>query len=595
MTDLLVPLPVALPLAAAAILLIFAHHWPQRAPDAIAVTTSLVVAVVCGLLLPRVAPAPAIYWFGGWQPRQGVSIGISFLIGQTDALIALFIALLFSASLIFARGYMPEIGTYFQVLMLLLMAGMIGFCLTHDLFNLFVWFEVMSVAAFALTAARLEASALEGALNFTVVNTIGSYMMLAGIGLIYAQLGTLDFAALAQGVAKAHGNPVLTAAFCLLVIALLTKAAIVPFQFWLSDAHAVAPSPVSVIFSGAMVSVALYGAAKLYHQVFAGDPPVDFAMHHLMLGMGAVSAIIGGLMCLWQRHLKRLLAFSTIAHLGIMLVGISLPSAAGTVGMIVYLLGHGLVKASAFMIAGILLATYGGIDELGLRGYGRAIWPAGVAMALAGLLLAGTPIGLLGEGAALIGSAADSPGDVWAFAAVTFGAGLTGAAVLRATGRIFLGLGPVPGEEEFEPTEHESESQRPFWLMFIPCATLLLASLVNGTIVADFVHRAAAAFLHPDNAAILRGAATLAGPARLPPLPHDRLAWVPWLGVVLALSLAAWDLSRRWLPRRLRGLARGTVAPLRFVLSHLHDGIIGDYVAWMLAGLAIMAVVLALA
>lgn len=594
MTDLLVPLPIALPLAAAAILLVFAHNWPERAPDAIAVVVSLAVAAICGLLLPRVAQAPIAYWFGGWQPRHGLTLGIGFVIDQTGALIALFIALLFAATFIFARGYMPEIGTYFQALMLLMMTGMIGFCLTHDLFNMFVWFEVMSVAAFALTAVRLEASALEGALNFTVVNSIGSYLMLGGIGLIYAKVGALDFSALAQGIAKAGANPVVTAAFCLVVIALLIKAAIVPFQFWLSDAHAVAPSPVSVIFSGAMVSVALYGAAKLYRQVFAGDPAVDFAMHHLMLGMGAASAIVGGLMCLWQRHLKRLLAFSTISHVGIMLIGIGLPSAAGTVGMIVYLLGHGLVKASAFMVAGILLATYGGIDELGLRGLARPIWPAGLALALAGLLLAGAPIGLMGQGATLIGSAAASAGDIWAVVAMTLGAALTGGAVLRAAGRIFLGLGPVPGEEEFEPTEREAETRRPFWLMFAPCAVLVLAALTSGGTVARFVHRAAGPFIHPDNAGILQGAAKLTGSGGIAPLPPDPHPLVPWLGLALALGLAAWDLSRQYLPHRLLSLSRMGVAPVWAVLSKAHDGIIGDYVAWMVAGLAVMAAVLAL-
>lgn len=595
MTDYLVPLPVALPLATAAILLIFSHAWSARTPDVIAMIVSLAVAAICGLLLSRVAQAPVVYWFGGWQPRAGITLGISFVVDQTGALIGLFIACLFCATFVFALGYMPEIGAYFQALMLLLMAGMIGFCLTHDLFDMFVWFEVMSVAAFALTAVRLEASALEGALNFTVINGIGSYFMLAGIGLIYAQAGALDFAALAKSVAAAHGNPVVVAGFCLVIVALLTKAAIVPFQFWLSDAHAVAPSPVSVIFSGAMVSIALYGTAKLYRQVFAGDPAVDFAMHHLMLGMGAASALVGGLMCLWQRHIKRLLAFSTIAHLGIMLIGISLPSSIGTVGMLVYLLGHGLAKGSAFMIAGILLALAGGVDELVLRGRGRDIWPAGIAMALAGLLLAGAPIGLMGAGASLIGSAADQAGDIWAFAVITFAAALTGGTVLRAAGRIFIGLGRIPGEEQHGPSEAESETQRPFWLMLLPCAVLLALAFANGDWVAHFVHRAAAAFIHPDNAAILRGAPAMTPNAALPPIPPDAHPLVPWIGVGFALALAGWDLSRQYLPNWLRQSAHIAVAPLWQVLTKAHDGVVGDYVAWMVAGVAIMAVVLALA
>ena len=200
---------------------------------------------------------------------------------------AAFIGLLFAATLVFAWGYFDEVHAHFHVLMLLFMAGMIGFCLTHDLFNLFVWFEVMSVAAFALTGYALRSSALDGALNFTVVNTIGSYLILGGIGLIYAQVGALDFAALGAGVAAAPDDPVIAAAFALLATGLLIKAAQVPFQFWLSDAHAVAPSPVSVIFSGAMVALGLFGVARLTWTVFAAVAGGACTWSRtLLLGMG---------------------------------------------------------------------------------------------------------------------------------------------------------------------------------------------------------------------------------------------------------------------------------------------------------------------
>ena len=185
----------------------------------------------------------------------------------------------------------------------------------------------------------------------------------------------LDFTALARVVAGARGDKVIVASFCLLVTGLLIKAAVVPFQLWLADAHALAPSPVCVIFSGAMVTMGVYGATKLGWQVFGGDPVIRSAAHAVMLAAGAASAIVGGVMCVAQRHVKRLLAFSTISHAGIMLIGCSLFSTTGEAGVLLYMLGHGLVKGALFMTAGILLATLGGIDELGLRGLGRQIWP----------------------------------------------------------------------------------------------------------------------------------------------------------------------------------------------------------------------------
>jgi multicomponent Na+:H+ antiporter subunit D len=593
---LLPPLPVAGPLAVAGLLLALSRMLPDRLPDIIAVLTALATTAACVLMAMHTAEHPLVYWFGGWRPQNGQVLGIGFVIDQAAATIAAFVGLLFVAALVFAWGLYEDVHAHFHVLMLLFMAGMIGFCLTHDLFNLFVWFEVMSVAAFAATGYALRRSALAGALNFTVINTIGSYLILGGIGLIYAQIGALDFAALEKGVAAAPANPVVTASFGLLATGLLIKAAQVPFQFWLSDAHAVAPSPVSVIFSGAMVALGLYGVAKLVWAIFDASLLVLHVVHTLLLGLGIASAVVGGLMALVQRHVKRLLAFSTISHVGIMLIGLALLNQSGLSGMFVYMVGHGLVKGALFMVAGILLATCGGIDEIGLRGRGRRIWPAGIAMAAGGLLLAGLPFGLMDEGTKLIEAAAHEAGSTWATLALVAGAACTGGAVLRVTGRVFLGLGEIPGEEERSPTEEEQErANRPLWLMLVPTALLLLLALPGAQAAGDFAARAANDFMHPDVAAVLGpGSATrqLAPPGAL---PGSAGSWTSWLSTVLALVIASFDLTRRRLPGTLvQGLDR-IAAPVLKALSLLHSGLVADYIAWVTVGLALFALAFALA
>ena len=150
------------------------------------------------------------------MPRNGQVLGIAFAVDQAGGGLASVIAVMFAATMVFAWGYFDEVHSHFHVLMLLFMAGMIGFCLTHDVFNMFVWFEVMSVAAYALTGYALQAAPLEGALNFTVLNTIGSYLLLGGIGLLYAVAGALDMGALGAAVARAPGDPVVGAAFVLM-------------------------------------------------------------------------------------------------------------------------------------------------------------------------------------------------------------------------------------------------------------------------------------------------------------------------------------------------------------------------------------------
>ena len=386
----LVPTVVVAPMAIAALMLALAHALPRHLPDVIATATALGVATVCALLAMHTQQHGVLtYWFGGWTPRPGVTLGIGFGVDPASAAIASFIGLIFTAAFVFAWGYFDDVHAHFHVLMLLFMAAMTGFALTRDLFNLFVWFEVMSVAAFALTASELEAPSLAGALNFTVVSSLASFMMLGGVALLYARAGALDFEAVGRVVAHAGHDPVITGGFCLLAAALMIKAAILPFQFWLSDAHAVAPSPVSVIFSGAMVSLGLFALAKLTFQVFIVSADARYLMHGLFMSLGGVTAVVGALMAWSQRHLKRMLAFCTISHMGIMLTGLATLSATGLAGLLTYLVGHGLVKGALFMLVGVLLATRASVDELNLKGLGKGLGPTGVAMAVAGLLLGG--------------------------------------------------------------------------------------------------------------------------------------------------------------------------------------------------------------
>jgi multicomponent Na+:H+ antiporter subunit D len=558
------------------ILLVVAHQMPPRLSTVLALLTALGVAALCAYLAHAALEAPVLHWFGGWTPatsgKPNVVLGISFLADPASAAVAAFSALIFAASFVFAWGYFDETHSHFEILMLLFLAAIAGFCLTHDLFNLFVWFELMSVAAFALTAYPLGKSSLEGAFNFTITNTLGGFMMLAGIGLLYARTGTLDFTEMGKLVAEIGSDSVLSAGFCLIAAALLTKGAIVPFHMWLSDAHAVAPSPVSVIFSGIMVSVALFALAKIVAQIFINDALVMELVHSLLLWLGAATAIIGGAMAFAQRHLKRLLAFSTIAHLGIMLTAIAAITPAGLAGFVLYLVGHGLVKGTLFMVAGILLALLASADEIVLYGKGRELWPAGLVMALAGLLLGGLPVGLL-HGATEIFEV-----DVGAASiAIVLSTSLTGAAVLRSAARIFIGWSGTPGVEITGPTEREHEkADRTLWLMLTPCVVLLAIAVLPDERLLPFLGDAAARLLQPFG-------------TDTPALPKANASLALYAPVVLTLLLVAVPLLRKRPTRSLsRSLFQFEKLPFR-VLQFLHSGLVGDYVVWMIVGVAALA------
>lgn len=572
---LLPPLVVVGPLTTAGLLLTCSHALPRRSADVIALLVACAVAAACLALAFYTREQLLVYWFGGWLPRQGFPLGIGFVVDPVGAQVAALVGLLFAASMTFAWGYFEEVHAHFHVLMLLFMAGMIGFCLTHDLFNMFVWFEIMSVAAFALTGYQLRSSSLEGALNFTIINTLGSYLFLAGIGLIYSRLGALDFSALALGVMTNPNDMVINAAFILLTTALLIKAAQVPFHFWLADAHAVAPSPVSVIFSGAMVAMGLFGIARLFWSVFSSSSTIRDVVEHFFIALGATSAVLGAVMALLQRHLKRLLAFSTMSHMGIMLLAMSLLDHTALTGMFVYLMGHGLVKGALFMVAGILLSTLGGIDEHQLRGQGRSLWPVGLLMATGALLIAGLPWGAMGSGAEKLETAALAAGKGWIPIVMLAACAMTGGALLRVTGRVFLGWGREPGVENEGPTERDVEkADRPLWLMLLPACALMTTALLLPYGLGHVDHDSAL-FMHPDNGSILgigAGARLVDGQLTAVTLSYG------WIAVGAALSIAAISLSR------IRPLSFMT--PAFRALQSLHCANVGDYVTWQSVGLS---------
>jgi multicomponent Na+:H+ antiporter subunit D len=261
-----------------------------------------------------------------------------------------------------------------------------------------------------------------------------------------------------------------------------------------------------------------------------------------------------------------------------------------------YLLGHGLVKGALFMVGGILLAACAGIDEIELRGAGKGLPVTGLIYALGGLLLAGLPVGLEHQGRELIDAAAEARGYAYLAPILSATGGLTGAGILRGAGRIFLELGPEPGEEEQSPSEEEREKQdRPVWLMLLPVLALILAELVLQALpIEAAVRSAAAAFTAagPLAANVLDGAAWPATP--VPPAPSGMRPIGPAVGLCVALGIAALQLGRDHLPRHLTRIAHLALGWIFAGLDRLHNGVVGDYVAWLTFGLLVFGGVLAL-
>lgn len=239
------------------------------------------------------------------------------------------------------------------------------------------------------------------------------------------------------------------------------------------------------------------------------------------------------------------------------------------------------------MVAGIVLALCGSIDEIDLRGHGRKIWPAGIAMAIGGLLLAGLPVGMMSSGGDFIAAGAEGTGRGWLLWIVTLGAACTGGAVLRTSGRVFLGLGPVAGEERYSLTDDDKEkADRPLWFMLLPAAALLALALIGTRFGSAVLSQATASFMHPDNAMLLDGAVPLAAAAQ--PLDTPPMSHTAWVSLALGVAIAGFGLFHHKLPQRATNYLR-LPGPVLSTLRVLHSGDVRQYVMWMAVALAAFA------
>jgi len=515
-------------------------------------------------------------------------------------------AALVTAAMTFSWRYFERVATYYHALMLIFLAGIAGFCLTGDIFDLFVWFELMGVAAYALTAYRPEERGpIQGALNFAITNSVGAYLSLSGIGLIYGRTGALNMAQIGTAIARHPADRLVVVAFLLIIAAMLIKGAIVPFHFWLADAHAVAPTPVCVLFSGVMVELGLYGIARIYWSMFGQALGHRAAIGHIFLALGLVTALTGAVYCLRERHVKRMLAFSTISHAGLFLAGIALLTPLGLAGAAVYVIGHGLVKGALFLCTGIVLHRLGSVNEPYLHGRGRELRITGVVFTLAGLGLAGLPPFATFAGKDWIEASAGAHGLAWVIAIMVVCTVLTGGTVLRVAGGVFYGLGNPPGEDPEmaqeaaeETSETDEARQRTPLTMIIPPALLVAAAAGTGLIgkLGPAVQAMAVRFEDQAayNAAVLTGAHAAHPVAIYPAEP----AGVTLEGLLTGLASAAGALILAWLMlywRRLPVL-RGyrPSAGLAVAARRFQSGVVNDYVTWTVLGLACLGGVLAL-
>lgn len=343
-------------------------------------------SLACALaLLARVNEAGALRTaFGGWA----APFGIEFVADPLGASMVVITALMGVACLLFQRSDAdpaPEVPTLHPLIHGLL-AGVGGAFVTADLFNLYVWFEVMLLSSVGLLALGLGRRHLDATLKYFVLNALGTLLFLAGIAGIYGLTGHLNFGALE--IAGATVEPArLLPAVALVALAFLVKSGAFPVFAWLPASYHTLPAPVLALFAGLLTKVGVYAVLRLVGDVFTLE-----AVAYQALGWIAVATMVTGVLgAAFHWDIRRILAFHIVSQIGYMLLGIALHSTAATVGTVFYILHHIIVKANLFLIAAIVWRLTGSYDLRRSGGLWKQRPWMGVLFLIPALSLVGIP------------------------------------------------------------------------------------------------------------------------------------------------------------------------------------------------------------
>lgn len=350
--------------------------------------------ISCLLLQQVMASGTIIYELGGWDAPWG----IEYRIDQLNAFLLLIISaistvVLFAAHTSIRKEIPADRHTFFYVLYLLSLTGMLGIVATGDAFNVFVFLEISSLSAYALIALGKDRRALWASYQYLIMGTIGATFILIGIGLMYQMTGTLNMDDLSRRLPEVAQTRTVFTAFAFVIVGICLKLAMFPLHLWLPNAYAYAPSIVTAFFAATATKVAIYLLIRFTFSVFG----LSFSFTHLPLQLlfvvlGLVGIFVASTAAIYQTNIKHLFAYSSIAQIGYMIVGFSTSTVIGLTATLLHLFNHALMKSALFLALGAVIYRIGSTQLSQFQGLGRQMPLTMAAIVIGGLSLIGVPL-----------------------------------------------------------------------------------------------------------------------------------------------------------------------------------------------------------
>jgi len=382
----IIPLFVAISLLGAFIISIIGKKL-KWIPDVIGNITTLVLLGLSLLAVRAIATqGTLVYSVGSWKLPIGIALvldGLTVFMLITVNLIAFFIS-------IYSISYMKRFTSKwkFYTLFLLMVAGMNGVVVAGDIFNLFVFLEIASVASYALVAFGTERHELEAAFKYTVMSTVGSLFILLGIVFLYSYTSTLNMADMANVLAQKGMSNIVIMVSVLFIMGFGLKAALVPFHAWLPDAHPSAPAPISAMLSGVLIkSLGIYTLCRFFYNIIG----INSSFSSILMILGTLSMVIGVFLAIGQWDFKRLLAYHSISQIGYVILGIGLGTPLGIIGGLFHLFNHSVFKSLLFLNSGAVEYATGTRDLKKMGGLITKMPITGATSLVASMSIAGIP------------------------------------------------------------------------------------------------------------------------------------------------------------------------------------------------------------